>query len=186
MTLKLVRKHASRIVAAGAALAGGLTAGQAFAATDGTIGATSTGSVTITASVPNRALISDLKDVDLTNHDPATAASSPQSVCVWSNTATHAYTLTATGNGSGSAFTLSNGSATVPYSVEWAGSSGQTSGTALTSGTASASLTSAALDPTCGGGDSASLIVGISTADLGTMDAGSNYTGALTLLVTPQ
>ena len=31
-----------------------------------------------------------------------------------------------------------------------------------------------------------SLIVGISTANLGTMSAGSSYTGTLTLLVTPQ
>jgi hypothetical protein len=33
---------------------------------------------------------------------------------------------------------------------------------------------------------SASLIVGISMSDLETMSAGSSYTGALTLLVTPQ
>jgi hypothetical protein len=177
-----------RIAMAGLGLASALTAGQAVAASQGSLGATSTGSVTITASVPNRARITGLTDVAFTNQDPATAASSAQNVCVWSNTATKAYTITATGSGSASAFTLSNGTATVPYSVQWASSSGQTSGTALTAGTASASLTSTATHQTCASAPaaSASLIVGITTADLGTMTSGSSYTGTLTLLVTPQ
>jgi hypothetical protein len=107
---------------------------------------------------------------------------------VWSNTATKGYTITATGSGAANAFTLSNGSGIVPYSVEWAGTSGQTSGSALTAGTASSSLTSTAVNPTCSSAPaaSASLIVKMATADLGTMNAGSSYTGTLTLLVTPQ
>lgn len=161
---------------------------QAVAATQGSLGATSTGSVAITASVPSRARITGLTDVDFTGQDPATAASSSQSVCVWSNTATKAYTVTASGSGASSAFTLSNGATTVPYSVQWASTSGQTSGTVLATGTASASLTSAATNQTCASGPaaSASLIVGITTANLSTMAAGSSYTGSLTLLITPQ
>ena len=177
-----------RFVLLGTVLACGLGSGQAFAASQGSLGATSTGSVAITATVPTRARITGLTDIAFTNQDPSVAASSAQNLCVWSNTATKAYTITATGNGAASAFTLSNGATTVPYSVEWAASSGQTSGTALTAGTASASLTSTAADQICASGPaaSASLVVGISTADLGTMSAGSNYTGSLTLLVTPQ
>lgn len=168
--------------------ASGLTAVEASAASQGSLGATSTGSVDISASVANRARITGLTDVAFTNQDPATPASSAQDVCVWSNTTTGAYTITATGSGAASAFTLSNGTTTVPYSVQWASSSGQTSGTALTTGTASASLTSAATNQNCASGPaaSASLVVGISTTDLGTMSAGSSYTGTLTLLVTPQ
>lgn len=159
-----------------------------LAATQGNLGPTSSGSVSITASVPNRARISGLTDVTFLDQDPATAASAAQNVCVWSNTATKAYTVTATGNGTANAFTLSNGSATVPYSVAWSASINQTSGAALTSGTASSSLVSTATSQTCGSGPaaSASLIVGISTTDLGTMSAGSNYLGTLTLLITPQ
>ena len=170
------------------ALLGVVNAGPAFAATQGTLGATSTGSVSITASVPNRARISGLSDVAFTNQDPAIAASNAQNVCVWSNTATKAYTVTATGSGSANAFTLSNGSTTVPYSVAWSSSINQTSGTVLVSGTASASLVSTATNQTCASGptSSASLIVGISSADLSTMSAGSNYLGTLTLLITPQ
>jgi hypothetical protein len=175
-------------LALGAMAAMALPSTEAMAASQGSLGATSTGSVSISASVPNRARITGLSDVAFTNQDPAVAASNAQNVCVWSNTATKAYTITATGSGTASAFTLTNGTTTVPYSVEWASSTGQTSGTALSTGTASASLTSTATNQTCASGPtaSASLIVGITTANLGTMSSGSSYTGTLTLLVTPQ
>lgn len=171
-----------------AAAAAALASVPSLAATQGTLGATSQGTVAITASVPNRARITGLNDVTFASQDPNTAASSAQNVCVWSNTATRAYTITASGSGASSAFTLSNGSDTVPYSVEWASTSGQTSGTALAAGTASASLTSAATQQVCSSApsSSASLVVKMSTADLGGMTSGSNYTGTLTLLVTPQ
>ncbi len=159
----------------------------ATAATQGALGATSTGSVVITASVPNRARITGLSDVTFTSQDPNSAASNAQNVCVWSNTATKGYTVTATGSGTAGAFTLANGGLTVPYSVQWAATSGQTSGNALTSGAASASLVSAATNQSCASGPatSASLVVGISTNDLGGMQAATNYTGTLTLVVAP-
>jgi len=179
-----------RGVALAASLACAAATGQAFAATptQGTLGATSTGVITITASVPNRARITGLTDVGFLNQDPNSAASSAQDVCVWSNTATKGYTITASGNGGGSAFTLSNGTTTVPYSVEWAATSGQTSGSTLTAGTASGSLVSTAVNQTCSSAPAASatLLVKMSTTDLGTMTAGSNYAGTLTLVVTPQ
>ena len=177
-----------RLVALGALAASLSISGAASAASQGTLGATSTGNITITASVPSRARITGLTDVSFLNQDPGTAASDAQDVCVWSNTATKGYTVTATGDGGANAFTLTNGSGTVAYSVEWNASSGQTSGTALTTGVASAGLVSTATHQTCTSGpsSSASLIVGIDTTELGTMDAGSNYTGVLTLVVTPQ
>lgn len=177
-----------RLTVLTAALVCGMTAGQAIAATDGSLGTTSTGIINISASVPNRARITGLSDVSFANQNPSTAASNAQNVCVWSNTATKGYTITATGSGTASAFTLTNGTGTVPYSVQWAASKDQTSGSALTAGTASSSLISTATQQTCSSGPtaSASLIVGIATTDLGGMTAGSNYTGTLTLLVTPQ
>lgn len=182
------KKTLISLALASTALLGVINTGPALAAAQGTLGATSTGSVSITASVPNRARISGLSDVAFTNQDPATAASNAQNVCVWSNTATKAYTVTASGSGSANAFTLTNGSTTVPYSVAWSSSINQTTGTALASGTASPSLISTATNQICASGPSASasLIVGISTADLDTMSAGSNYLGTLTLLITPQ
>ena len=161
-----------------------VAAPPAFSSTQGTLGATSTGSVSITASVANRAQITGLTDISFSAVDPASA----QSDCVWSNTATKGYSITATGSGTSGAFTLANGSLTVPYSVQWAASTGQTSGSALTAGTALGGLTTTAANPTCstGAATTSSLIVSISAPNLQGMEAGVSYTGTLTLLVTPQ
>lgn len=161
----------------------------AQAATNGTLGATSQGSVTINASVASRVQISGLADVTFSAVDPATAATNAQNVCVWSNTTTRGYRITATGSGAASAFTLSSGVLpVVPYSVEWAAATGQSSGSTLTAGTALTGLASTATSPTCSSGasSSASLIVKMAAADLSNMQAGPTYSGSLTLLVAPE
>ena len=165
-----------------------LTAIPVRAETQGTLGATSQGSINIQASVPSRARITKLVDVSFLNQDPTSAATSAQSLCVWSNTSTSAYTITATGSGTASAFTLTDGTDEIAYSVEWNQAAGQTSGSALSTGVASATLTSAATHQTCttGPASSASLIIGIDTTQLSAMSAGAVYAGSLTLLVTPQ
>jgi hypothetical protein len=170
-------------------LAAALAFNPAFAnaATQGTLGATSTGSVGISATVPGRVQISGLSDIAFGTVDPTVAASSAQDVCVWSNTSGRAYDLTATGSGASNAFTLSDGTNTLAYSVEWSATSGQSSGTALTPGTSLTALTSVATNPTCSSGpaSSASLIVKMTAANLQAAVA-SSYTGTLTLLVAPQ
>lgn len=164
------------------------SSGAAQASTQGSLGSTSTGTVSISASVLSRVRISGLSDVAFTNVDPSVDASNAQNVCVWSNTSTKGYRLTATGSGAANAFTLANASLTVPYSVEWSGSSGQTSGTALTSGSPLTGLVSTATNSNCASGPSASasLIVRIGADSLQTMDAATSYTGTLTLLVAPE
>ena len=47
-----------------------IAAAPASAATQGTLGATSTGNITITVSVPSRVQITGLTDVAFTNVDP--------------------------------------------------------------------------------------------------------------------
>jgi hypothetical protein len=160
----------------------------ADAATQGSLGSTSTGSVSVSVSVPNRVQLSGLTDVAFLNQDPSVAASNAQNVCVWSNTSTRGYNIDATGSGAAGAFTLASGALTVPYTVEWSSSSGASSGTPLTSGTALTGLTSTATNASCSAGpaSSASLIVGISTANLQTMQASTTYTGTLTLVVAPE
>lgn len=160
---------------------------SAVAATQGSLGATSTGTVSISASVPARARISGLVDVAFTNQDPVSAASFAQNVCVWSNTATKGYSITASGDGTSSAFSLAGAATTVPYTVQWNSSSGQTSGTALTTGAALSGLVSTATQQSCATGPaaSASLVVGMSAATLQSMQALASYTGVLTLVVAP-
>ena len=180
-------KNFRQNIACAALLAGALDTG-AVAATQGTLGSTSTGTVSISASVPNRIQLTGLTDVAFTNQDPSTAATNAQNVCVWANTSTKGYNVTATGSGSSGAFTLANGAATVPYSVQWAGSSGAASGSALATGTALTGLISTATNPTCSAGpaSSASLIVNLSAVNLQSMQAATSYTGTLTLVVAPE
>jgi spore coat protein U-like protein len=161
--------------------------GAASAATQGTSGATSTGSVTISATVPGRVQISGLSDVAFGTVDPVSAAAQAQNVCVWSNTSGRGYSVTASGSGAGNAFSLTDGTNTLAYGVEWAASSGQSSGTALVSGTALGILASTATTPTCSAGPAAtaSLIVKMTAASLQAAVA-SSYTGTLTLVVAPQ
>jgi hypothetical protein len=166
-----------------------LLASPVSAATQGSFGATSTGSISINASVPGRVRISGLSDVDFSNVDPSAAAVDAQSVCVWSNTSTRGYSITATGSGTANAFTLTDGSApAVPYTVEWAGSSGQTSGITLAAGSALTGQTSTAISSDCTAGPaaSASLVVSIGSPTLQSMTAGVTYAGTLTLVVAPE
>jgi hypothetical protein len=178
-----------RIAAMAGVAASLLLAEPAVASTQGAFGATSTGSVTINASVPGRVRISGLSDVTFTSVDPSVAASNAQNVCVWSNTSTRGYNITATGSGAGSAFTLASGALpAVPYTVQWAASSGQTSGTSLAASTALTGQTSTAISSDCSAGpvSSASLVVSIGSATLQSMTAGVTYNGTLTLVVAPE
>ena len=183
----LVRK--GRALAACALLAI-FASGAAQAATQGTLGATSTGTVTISATIPSRVQISGLSDFVFGTLDPTTDTSLSKNVCVWSNTGTKGYNITATGNGgvSGTAFTLTNGSKTLDYGVEWAGSTGQASGTALATGTAANGFTSTAAAPTCGSGPTptASLIVRFTSAQMLAAVGTTAFTGTLTLVVAPE
>jgi hypothetical protein len=94
------------------------------------------------------------------------------------------YSVTATGNGAGGAFTLASGPRTLPYEVRWADAANQTTGTQLTAGVATAGFGNASTNQTCGGGDTASLIVTITGNSLATASAGS-YTGVLSITITP-
>lgn len=170
-------------------LAGAGLAGTAQAATQGNLGATSTGTVVINASVPAQVRISGLEDVNFTAVDPTNDVAAAQNVCVWSNNANKRYRITASGSGASSAFTLGSGALpAIPYSVQWDDVSGATSGDALATGTALGSQTSVATNPSCTGlsNESASLIVRMAAADLQAMQAQTSYTGTLTLTVAPE
>ena len=176
----------------GGALAFAVASAPAMAATtptQGSLGATSQGVVGISATIPQRVEISGLTDFTFGTLDPATATSTAENVCVWSNTATKGYSITATGSGASSAFTLSNGTTTLGYGVQWNGLSGQSTGTALATNTVATGFVSTATSPTCatGAATTASLVVGFTTAQLqAAVGSATAYTGTLTLLVAPQ
>ena len=168
--------------AVAASLAVASFAGAAHAATNGTLGATSTGSVDINAVIPNLAQISGLDDINLGTWSGADLSGSDQ-FCVFSST--RSYTITATsGNGTGATFRLKDaGTNFIAYTVSWTDSAPAT--TALTSGTASGAQATSATSVNCGGADNTTVSVNVPSANIASVPAG-NYSDTLTLLVTPQ
>jgi hypothetical protein len=104
-----------------------------------------------------------------------------QSVCAFSGLLGGTYTITATGSGTAGAFTLANGSAALPYEVQWSTTAGQTSGTNLTSGKPLTGQTMLLSCPVLATVNS-SLIVILRGTSLSVATAG-NYTGTLTVIL---
>jgi hypothetical protein len=165
----------------------------AQAATEGTLGTTSTGSVTLSVTKSVQAQITDLTDMTLANWSIGQGAVTLTSnVCLYSSTGN--YKVTATGSGLLGAFTIASGLNLIPYSVTWnAGGVGNlaNTGTALitniqSTGFSNASTTSA----TCSGGgasnDTARVIVTLASLDMtAAASSATPYTGTLTMLITP-
>lgn len=169
-----------------------LAPSASMAATQGTQGTTSTGTMVISVTKPVRASIRGMSDLTAGNWvlgqgDRVLTTN----VCVYSTRPTGGYTVRARGSGASFAYRLANGSNFVTYTVRW-NSGGVNNladtGTALTTNVTSAQFLNAARDSsTCNGavpGPTARLIVTISGASLTSVVNGT-YTGTLTLLVTP-
>jgi hypothetical protein len=104
-----------------------------------------------------------------------------QSVCAFSGLLSNRYTIAASGSGPANAFTLANGSAQLPYEVQWSTASGQNSGTNLSPGvplTGQTMLLGCPILQTT----NASLIVVLRAAALSSATAGA-YTGTLTIIL---
>lgn len=158
-------------------------ASNAFAATQGTLGATSQGTLDITLTIDPLVQISALDDIALGTYTGGGDMTGADDLCVYSNNG--GYDITATGNGAGQAFELIGGSANIPYTVEWATTAGAATGTSLTSGVTLAGQGGTFTTPNCNGADNARVIVTVDSTTLAAAPADS-YTGVLTLLVAPQ
>jgi hypothetical protein len=135
----------------------------------------------------NNVRITGLSDVPLGSLGAASDTKLAQNVCAFSGTATKGYRVTASGSGSGGAFTLANGGSTLGYEVQWNGSSGQSTGSNLGANVALGGFTSAATQQQCNTGPttSASLIVIVRAAEAASA-TGGNYAGSLTLVIGPE
>jgi hypothetical protein len=160
-----------------------VAAGNAFAATQGTLGATSQGSIDITLTIAPLVQISALDDIALGTYTGGANMTGDDTLCVYSNTG--GYQITATGNGPGSAFELLGGSANIPYTVEWADTAGAGTGTPLTTNTPLTGQGGTFTTPDCGSVDNARVFVTVNSTALASAPA-DNYIGVLTLLVAPE
>lgn len=114
-------------------------------------------------------------------------ATRTQNVCLFSDTNTHGYRITAVGTGPGGAFRLTSGGNTLAFQVQWNSSSGQSSGTQLTPNVPLTGLISSATQQACNSGPptSASLIILLQSSALSSATAGA-YSGTLTLIAGPE
>lgn len=138
-------------------------------------------------AVSNKVRISKLADIAFgTIANLGADAVRSESVCLYADTNTNGYNVTATGTGTGGAFQLS-GAGSLAYDVQWSSSSGQSSGTQLVPNVPLTGQVSTATQQACGTGPatSASLIVILRSATLSSAGAGS-YSGTLTLLIGPE
>jgi hypothetical protein len=166
-------------IALGATLATLATSG--FAATQGTTGFTSTGDLDISLVVDDEVKISNLSDIILPGFT-GTDVSGTSAACVYRNTGT-SYNITATGSGAANAFTLTDGTTTVNYSVTYDDGDGADSlatGVALLADNASDTNNDCATGP----GNNGSIEVTVTAANAAVLPA-ATYTGTLTLLVAP-
>lgn len=158
---------------------------ETVAAVQGTQGATSTGNLSISITIPNLARITGLTDIVLGSWSGTGALTgSDANICVWSSTG--GYSVTARGSGASNAFTLTNGTQTIAYTVQWAQTGGAASGAAMTTGTALTGRTTNATATACSTGvaSTAGVFVSIAESVLAASRPGA-YTGTLTLVITP-
>jgi hypothetical protein len=112
-------------------------------------------------------------------------------VCVYAKSPPgNNYRITASGSGTGGAFLLASGAATLPFEVQWADTPGRTSGTLLVPNRPAVAQhsTAGAGDPgdcSKGSGTTASLVVILRSSAVAAAISG-NYSGTLTLLVAPE
>ena len=167
-------------IALGAALATAATSG--FAANQGTTGFTSTGDLDITLTVSDEVKISNLSDITLPGFT-GTDVSGTSEACVFRNSGA-SYNITATGSGTGNAFSLTDGTSTVPYSVTYddgSGPAGLATGVALAADNAETTDND---DCASLGANNGSIEVTVTAAAAAGLPA-ATYTGVLTLLVAP-
>ena len=171
-------------IALSTAIASSLFAGQAFAASQGTIGATSTGESVVSLTINDQVQISGVDDIALGAFDGTNDLTGSTAFCVYrSGAGSYEMTLTAEGKSTfevASATTLD----TIPFTAKVDGDSDASDGTTIAhTGTSSTYTGSDAVD--CGSADNAALEVNFAAAALRTAGAATDYTATMVILVEP-
>ena len=157
---------------------------NAEAARQGSPGATSTGSISISLSVSPRAEINGADDVRFGGLEDEYRAA--QDVCLWSNSLARSYTIAASGSGHGGAFELFNGNDSIGYTVELSSREQSLPSDRDSNESTLAELSAAVRDADCAlGSGSANLVIALDPTHVQAARSGAPYTGTLTLLVSP-
>ena len=170
----------------------------AFAATDGSVGPSSTGTSDLELIVPKMIQITGMGNLSAT-YSPGSDVTMDHDICIYTNLSSSesgTYKVVATGNyaadgTAGDAFYLKRtGTATtIPYTVKYNDEAGTTNNVAMTAG-ATHALTgqtgySNVVNTACTSGQNANYQIIIDEDDILAKFHGT-YTGTLTLVVTPE
>ena len=169
----------------GLALAGVLMAGQAMAASDGTLGATSTGTSLVSLTINDRVQISSVADIPLGAYIGTGTMTGQSTYCVHRNGGGN-YQLTLTADTGAFQVDSASAVASIPFAVAVdddldASAGGET----LTYNTASAVALVGSNSVTCGGADNAAMYVSFAEVDLQAAPPAADYQATVTLLVEP-
>lgn len=137
-----------------------------------------------------QARITSLEDVAFGTLNSPVDQSISQNVCAYSSQGAFNpidYSVLASGSGSGGAFALSSGAASLVYEVQWADSPNQTGGVLLQSGVLATGFGNSAFFQSClfQAQGTASLTVTIRAAEIAAATAG-NYSGVLQITLIPE
>jgi len=161
---------------------------QALAATDGTLGATSTATSTVSLTIPQRYQITGISDFAFGNYSGSGDLTSNDDVCVYTNDSTRQYKVRITDSSSlsPSGFSVQNaaGTAHIAYTVKWNNQSG-------TNGNQNVSYNSHVngenannSSASCNGARNANLQVNVAQAALQAASGGA-YSTTLTVVIEP-
>ena len=162
----------------------GMTSAAVMAATQGDLDTTSTGDLLITLDIDSLVRVNNLDDIDLgTFAGGAGDLTGSDNFCIYRNGAGN-FNITMTGSGAGSAFELTDGANTLPFSVSFnnGGANAMTASTPL-AGQAGAFTANDTCDS--GASDNVSVDVTVANGDLASVPAGT-YSGTLTMVVAPE
>jgi len=162
----------------------GLASSAAFAATDGSMGSTSSGQVNLNLEVLDSVEISSLNDIDFGQYGGTDTGNinAGDAFCVYRNGG-DGYTITPTSNNGKFALAGLLGDE-INYTVKLAGAAtGASSATAVSYNAASATFTGSA-QRDCGSADNASVDVSINESDIRAAST-DTYSDTLVLLVSP-
>ncbi len=165
----------------------GLISGSVMAATQGSLGTNSTGTLDITVDINDLVQVSNLSDLALGTFNGGGAdLIATDTFCVYRNGA-GTFDITMSGDGGSSAFTLTDGSNTVPYAVDFTNIPAATITAMTTNVVLGGQANANTSDTTCsaGGTDNVSVTVTVANADLASAPAGT-YGGTLTMVVAPE
>ncbi|MEX2489796.1 MAG: hypothetical protein WD356_09770 [Pseudomonadales bacterium] len=157
-----------------------LFSAQALAATDGSVGTTSSGTSQVSLDVADRIQISNVEDIALGTYGGTGDLNENMSYCVYRNGGGD-YELTLTTDQG--VFEVADGTDTIPFAVQVDGDNDASDGASIAYNTASTAFTGSNAGD-CNGADNGAMYVNFSEANLQAAPT-STYQATVTLLVEP-